>query len=60
MTMEKRLVNLTTRRLGKLAFAAGGTALLLGGLPQTPAGAAGGGPYPTVTSVASSVASSSR
>jgi len=52
--MKNRFVSRTRRRLGQLAFAVAGTALLVGGLPQAQAGAAGS--YPTTTTVASSVA----
>ena len=54
MTMKKTLANQTMRRLGQMAFVAGGTALLVGGFPQSPAGAAVS--YPTATTVTSSVA----
>jgi len=53
--MKKTFANRTIRRLGHVAFAAGGAALLVAGFPQTPAGAAGG-LYPTTTTVTSSVA----
>jgi hypothetical protein len=55
MKMKKTHASRTVRRLGQVAFAAGGAALLVAGFPQTPAGAAGG-PFPTTTTVTSSVA----